>query len=162
MVQARLLAKSKKMRLDRAKEDRKEEEFQNYQANGPLADLWAEFVMNGSPSALASYLAQGGDVDGQIRGALITLLQEMRTGNSGGAKPWRDFKTVSAVERTLFEDRWARRFSDQAQSKPISQRQAIQAHADVIGQELRAVEKRFDRGKLVFSTVAKKSRDTRS
>jgi hypothetical protein len=44
----------------------------------------------------------------------------------------------------------------------MSKRQALQAHAEATGQELRAVELQYKRGKSVFPKLAKKSSDTRS
>ena len=161
-VRSRLLAKSRKAEADRAKALRTEEEYKNHQSNGPLADLWAEFIMNGTPPTLATYLESGGQVDAQVRMALISILEDLGVGNPGGKKPWRDLTTFYAVERMLHEDRFARPSGDSKSTKPLSQKKAIELHAGNIGQELRAVELRYNRGKLVFPKSTKKSNDTPS
>ena len=59
-----------------------DEEYHAYMENGPLADAWDEFILNGDSAALARYLRLGGDVTAQVRDALITYLEaHPREGN---------------------------------------------------------------------------------
>ncbi len=133
---------------------RREDELRNHQANGPLADLWSEFVMNGTPSTLATYLKQGGEIDGPVRTALIVLLGEVKSGNPGGEKPWRDYTTFNAVELMLFKDRLSQ-YCGRSTGKPLTKRGAMQKYAAEKNRELRAVELQYHRGKALRDEFAK-------
>ncbi len=131
-----------------------DQEYQNYLENGPLADAWAEFAMNGQPKALAKYLDLGGKVDDLVRQALIKTLKDDPRGKKGGSKPFRDWQTFVCVENILQSSRCRRSLEtreDTAVERPLSRRQAIQKYADMTGQELRAAERQYDRGKEVSS-----------
>jgi hypothetical protein len=129
-----------------------DQEYQNYLENGPLADAWAEFVMNGQPKALARYLKLGGQVDDLVRQALIEALKDDPRGEKGGRKPFRDWQTFVCVEhilRSSRDRRLSRTQENTAVEKQLSQRQALQKYADKTSQELRAVERQYDRGAKV-------------
>lgn len=133
-------------------------EFEGYDdwqpVNSPAEEAWAEFVMDKRPAALARYLQFGGEVDEQVRVALINVLEHDPRGRRGGSKPFRDWETYLAVEEILFNDRLDRRHGsssgEEIPKKPMSLRQALLKYAKSTEEtDLKRVERQYKRGKKV-------------
>lgn len=104
---------------------------------GREIDAWQEFSMTGAPSALANYLECGGDVDDNTRIALIDLLRNgPKLINKGGRNLWRDYTTYVEVKCIAVIG--------------ISKTEACRIYAERTNQELRTVEKQYDRGSKIY------------
>lgn len=131
-----------------------EEERQAYFLDR-AADAWQEFVLNSRPSALAKYLKAGGEVDEDVRSALIELLKDDPRGNPGGAKPFRDFETYVSVNLMVRVDNLSRALNagdSPKGKKKLSTRQALIRYAEMTNQELRTVEMRYKRGEKISNS----------
>ena len=120
-------------------------------------DAWAEYVMDERPAALAKYLALGGEIDDQVREALVTALIDHPKGRKGGNRPFRDWQTyLSVIEKlsrshldfTLVEITKSEE-GRPSQQKPMTLRQAQKEYASETNQELRTVERQYDRGRKI-------------
>jgi hypothetical protein len=104
------------------------------------ADAWMEFVVSGTPSALAAYLGAGGEVTDTVRRVLIDILRnDHRENNVGGKNRWRDGVTHDEVNSIML-------------SGGVSKTEACRRYAKRTNQEQRTVELQFDRGSKVFSS----------
>ena len=102
------------------------------------SDAWTEFAMTGRPSALAAYLEAEGEVDDPIGRILIDILRNGPVENNAGGKDrWRDYVTYVEVRLVALRD--------------LSKTAACKQYADKTNQELRAVEKQYERGSKVFT-----------
>jgi hypothetical protein len=117
-------------------------------------DAWMEFVSNGDSSALAEYLRLGGPVTDQVREALITYLDANPVKQVGGSKKFRDFEVLVHVQGEQLRDKLnnlaLQRLGDPPK-KIRSVRAILEAYARDTNQELRTVEKQYQRGKTIFS-----------
>ncbi len=116
--------------------------------NGELAALladrqnnaWEEFLMTGSPFAMAIYLESGGDIDDDIRQILVDILRNGPTLKTRGGKNfWRDYITYNQVELLM------------SQTPPkVSKTGACKIYAEQTHQELRTVERQYERGEKIY------------
>ena len=120
-------------------------------------EAWAEYVMDERPAALAEYLALGGEVDEAVRRALILALKDSPKGRKGGNRPFRDWQTYLSVTEILSQNRFHFASVEKANSeldraakrKPMSLRKAQEVHAIETNQELRTVQRQYERGQKI-------------
>ncbi|MEJ5218854.1 hypothetical protein WG622_11410 [Cognatishimia sp. D5M38] len=124
-----------------------EQEYLAFVADQQI-DRWTQFLLDLSPSDLAEYLRLGGEVDQDVRRALIDVLEKAKgQGHPGGKKPFRDYHVYVSVNAIIRSSKLASNNGDE--SKPLSPTAAKKVFAERHGRELRAVELQYDRGKLV-------------
>jgi len=127
-------------------EDGEDEDDQAYGFRSDIQSAaWEEYLMTRSPSALAKYLEAGGEVDASVRGILIDILENrQKLNNRGGRNSWRDYVTfteVNMLEIGLHPET----------SRSVSRTKACELYAQKTNQELRTVEKQYDRGRRIYS-----------
>lgn len=133
-----------------------EEDNDGGQHAAHLADVqnmpWAEFVMSGRPAALAEYLRVGGEIDDAVRQILIDILRNCSVKKTEGRKDrYRDYMTYFHVGQKTTPRFKVVGTSISTTSKGLSKTAACQLYAEETGQELRAVEKQYERGSKIFS-----------
>jgi hypothetical protein len=139
------------------------EEYEAYMVNGPLADAWDEFILNGDSAALARYLRLGGDVTPQVRDALITYLEAHPRKEIGGSKKFRDWELAVHVQGELLKDKLANLARKKDGLEPIkvrTVRKILQEYAGKNNAELRTVEKQYERGRKVFQKLQRSAPET--
>lgn len=137
------------------------------------ADLaWARYVMNEQPAALAEYLFLGGEVDDQVRAALVNALEHSTVGRKGGNKPFEDWQTYLGVQETLLDDAIDRKIAERSDDnnaskqsqKPMSLTKAKKAFAKKPkgkikqNHELRTIEIRYQRGEKIEKQFKKSTK----
>ena len=128
-------------------------------------EAWLEFKMTGEPIVLATYLKIGGEIDENVRQEIISLLITHSKKKNTPSNPYRDRETFWEIELMLKTDGYAQAmfkrgyFEGQPASAPkkLSCRQACLRYAERTGQELRRVEKQYERGKMLEMQNTEKS-----
>ena len=83
--------------------DNENDDQQNYADRVQFLDhLWEKYFISRKPKHLAEYLAQGGEVDEQIRTILIDILENGPPSGTGNRDNERDVETYVAVEKIRF------------------------------------------------------------
>lgn len=106
--------------------------------------VWENFIFSGEPETLATYLELGGEIDDQVRSTLVSILRgKHKPNNKGGKNARRDAEAFLAVKLIMVETG--------LNGEEVSKTEACKRHAKATNQELRAVEKQYERGKLILN-----------
>ena len=132
---------------------------------GNADEAWLEFKITGEPVLLAMYLKLGGEIDDEVRQEIIKLLISHSKRKNSPRNPYRDWVAFTEIEILRRNDKYTQAgikhgfFSPPLTPTPkeLSFRQACQLYADRTRQELRRVEKQYERGKEVAAQNQKKS-----
>jgi hypothetical protein len=119
-----------------------------------IDSLWEHFIFTGHPDALASYIELGGEIDDNVRGAIVKILREGPPKKKGSRDNIRDIEVYMRIKEIkngpLF------RKVNQAEQEILGPTRTLKKAREIYIKQLSVTEpddtvrKQYDRGKKLL------------